>query len=71
MTPLILGPLPYEFRRYLERPSCPRCGDSLLAAEVSELVDRGHIRHSWLCDSCGYDFVTTVQLSAIAVCDTE
>ena len=64
MTPLVLGPLPFEVRRYPERPNCPRCGDSLLAAEASELVAHGRIRHAWLCDSCGHGFATIVQLSA-------
>jgi hypothetical protein len=63
MTIQALGPLPFEFRRYLERPSCPCCGDTLLAAEASALVARGHVRHSWSCDNCGHDFVTAVQLS--------
>ena len=63
MTPQILGPSAFEFRRYLQRPACPRCGDTLLAAEASELVARGHIRNSWSCDSCGHDFVTAVRLS--------
>jgi len=63
MTPQILGPGAREFRRYLERPACPRCGDMLLAAEASTLVARGLIRNSWSCDSCGHDFVTAIRLS--------
>ena len=63
MTPQILGHGTREFRRYLERPICPRCGDPLLAAEASALVARGLIRNSWSCDSCGHDFVTAVRLS--------
>jgi transcription elongation factor Elf1 len=67
MTPqTILGRLPYEFRRYLERPSCPRCGDALLAAESSVLVAHGHIRHAWCCDGCGYAFETAIRLSPAA-----
>ena len=66
MTIQALGPLPFEFRRYLERPSCPRCGDTLLAAEASALIADGHVRHSWSCDSCGHDFETAVQVSLLA-----
>jgi hypothetical protein len=53
-------PLAFEFRRYCERPSCPRCGDLLLAAESSEFVARGRVRHFWSCDSCGHAFLTAV-----------
>ena len=63
MTLQTPGPLAYEFRRYLERPSCPRCGDTLVAAESSVLVERGHIRHAWSCDGCGYDFETAIRLA--------
>ncbi|MPZ58528.1 MAG: hypothetical protein GEU91_18950 [Rhizobiales bacterium] len=63
MTPQILGPVAYGFRRYLERPACPCCGDTLLAAEASVLVERSLIRHSWSCDTCGHPFETAVRLS--------
>jgi hypothetical protein len=63
MTPQILDHSAHECRRYLQRPACPRCGDTLMAAAASELVARGHIRNSWSCDSCGHDFVTAVRLS--------
>jgi transcription elongation factor Elf1 len=63
MTPQ-LGPLAFEFRRYLERPSCPRCGDTLLAPESSTLVAHGHIQHTWCCDVCGYDFETAIRLTS-------
>jgi hypothetical protein len=63
MTLQIYGPLAYEFRSYFEWPSCPRCGETLVAPESSQLVRTGHIRHIWSCDDCGYDFETTVQLA--------
>jgi ribosomal protein S27AE len=65
MIPQILGPGTRgtrEFRRHLERPTCPRCGDAVLAAEAATLVARGLVRNSWSCDSCGHDFVTAVRL---------
>jgi hypothetical protein len=67
MTPQTLALSVREFRRNLQRPTCPRCGDTLLAAEASELIARGHIRNSWSCDSCGHDFVTAVRLSPATV----
>ena len=57
------APLAFEFRRYLSNPSCPRCGNHLVAAEASEFVPGGHIRHSWACESCGHDFQTAVTLA--------
>lgn len=56
------APLAFEFRRYLSNPSCPRCGTHLVAAEASEYLREGHIRHSWACKSCGHDFQTAVTL---------
>lgn len=43
-------------------PRCPRCGDRMVAPELSEFVDRGEIRHHWLCDTCGQAFETSVRL---------
>jgi len=45
-------------------PACPVCGDMLLAAVSSVLVERGHIRHLWACETCGYSFPTAVRLQA-------
>ena len=56
------APLAYEFRSYLEWPSCPRCGETLVAPDTSILVGRGHIRHQWSCEDCGYEFETAVRL---------
>ena len=64
VTPEIIGPALNEFRRYLLRPACPCCGDTLMAAAGAELAARGYIRNSWVCDSCGHDFVTAVRLAA-------
>jgi ribosomal protein S27AE len=57
------APLAFEFRRYLSNPSCPRCGNHLVAAEASEYLHGGHIRHSWACGSCGQEFQTSVTLA--------
>jgi transcription elongation factor Elf1 len=59
-----VAPLAFEFRRYLGGPSCPRCGDSLLAAEASEFLSGGRVRHFWSCDSCGQAFHTAVEVAA-------
>lgn len=56
------APLAFEFRRYFSGPSCPRCGNSLVAAEASEFLAEGKVRHFWACDSCGEEFHTAVRL---------
>ncbi len=62
MSLLSQAPLAFEFRRYLSNPSCPRCGNHLVAAEASEFLREGNIRHSWACESCGQEFQTAVTL---------
>jgi transcription elongation factor Elf1 len=42
---------------------CAQCGDSLVGPEWSEHVSEQRVRHFWSCDSCGYQFETTVLLS--------
>jgi len=46
----------------LGRPKCPRCGSVLLVAEQSAFNLKGRIRHSWSCDRCGHEFVTSIRL---------
>jgi ribosomal protein S27AE len=44
----------------LSRPKCPRCGSVLFAAERSAFNPNGRIRHTWSCDACGNEFVTSI-----------
>ena len=46
----------------LSRPKCPRCGSILLVAEQSAFNLKGRIRHTWSCDDCGCEFVTSIRL---------
>ncbi len=46
------------------RPSCPKCHDIMIAATASEHVSRCHVRHLWVCESCGHAFATSVKLPA-------
>jgi uncharacterized protein with PIN domain len=39
---------------------CPACGETVVAAQASEFVDTGEIRHHFTCDDCGEVFSTTV-----------
>ncbi len=59
------APLAFEFRTYLSAPSCPRCGNHVMAAEASEFLPDGHIRHSWACESCGEEFQTSVEIADV------
>jgi transcription elongation factor Elf1 len=45
-------------------PSCPHCGDTMLAPTHSEFLGGGRIRHYWSCDNCGEDMQTSVRLAA-------
>jgi hypothetical protein len=42
--------------------ACIRCNDRLIAPNWSEYVSKHHVRHSWSCDSCGYQFETSDRL---------
>jgi hypothetical protein len=47
---------------YFEQPRCPCCNDILLLPDTAEYVGGGCIRHSWVCESCGHPFQTTVDM---------
>lgn len=46
----------------LQRPACPRCGDTLFAAAATEFLGKGQIRNVWSCDTCEHEFRTAVAL---------
>jgi len=69
MRPLHLASAGHAIHSGFEWPACPRCGEMLLAAVQSVLVERGHIRHAWDCDACGYSFQTAIRLQADAELD--
>jgi len=46
----------------LGRPKCPRCGSVLLIAEESRFSVSGRIDHSWTCDDCSHEFVTSIRI---------
>lgn len=46
----------------LERPKCPRCGDVPLFPHTAEFAGERRIRHSWVCETCGNAFQTTIKL---------
>ncbi len=46
--------------------ACTSCGDTVIAPHWSQFVCRDKVRHLWICESCGKQFDTTVQLSGKA-----
>jgi DNA-directed RNA polymerase subunit RPC12/RpoP len=51
----------------VRRFGCSRCGDKLIAPEMSEFISEEEVRHHWSCARCGHEFETTVLLSYRAV----
>jgi ribosomal protein S27AE len=43
-------------RVHLKLPTCPLCGDTLLAPMMAEHVSERHVRNHWACEACGYTF---------------
>jgi hypothetical protein len=52
------SPRKFAPSRLLNR--CAQCGQALFLPEWSEYLDQRHVRHLWVCDSCGYRFETLV-----------
>jgi ribosomal protein S27AE len=42
--------------RHLRLPTCPLCGDMLLAPMMAEHVSEHLVRNHWACEACGYTF---------------
>jgi hypothetical protein len=61
---LVAVPMSYAHERYLGRPSCPKCGEMMMAPSASEYRDGCGIRHAWVCDACDYGFETLICLDA-------
>ena len=59
-TPLQVAAL---LSRRLGPPACPECNHVVFAAVGSEYVTERHVRHLWVCDACGCEFRTSVELS--------
>jgi hypothetical protein len=60
-------PALFAFARYFSRPLCPNCGTEQMVPENSEFTGLGRVRHAWLCDECGHDFCTDVELGNVSV----
>ena len=63
MTLRVTAPTSYIHERYLGPPSCPKCGELLMAPEGSECLDRNDVRHVWMCDKFDYGFETLIRFN--------
>jgi ribosomal protein L37AE/L43A len=51
---------------------CAQCGAALVAPIWAEHLDERHVRNLWSCDTCGYQFETSVYFpSEVAVGQTQ
>jgi hypothetical protein len=65
MTLQVAVPMSYLHERYFGRPSCPNCGETMMASEhpeFSECLSGDEIRHFWACDRCDNQFDTLGQV---------
>lgn len=69
MTTQIAVPTRYLHERYFGRPSCPRCGELMMAPEYPQFTvcrSGDEIRHFWACDACDHRFNTLVKFEPLA-----
>jgi hypothetical protein len=55
--------------RHVRLPTCPQCGDMLLAPLLAEHVNEHHVRNHWACESCGHTFRNSFQFEGVSVED--
>jgi hypothetical protein len=69
MTLQIAGHTHFLHERYFGRPSCPKCGELMIAPEYPEFTEclsGDEIRHFWACDRCSNRFDTLVKFDSVA-----
>jgi uncharacterized Zn finger protein len=57
---------PFNNNRKSVATECTQCGDRLFLPERSEYVDEHRARYLWQCESCGYNFETTLRFAGEA-----
>jgi DNA-directed RNA polymerase subunit RPC12/RpoP len=68
IAPLRLAqPKPIHSGETHKRPNCPHCGRRVLLAEQSRFDFVGRIDHFWVCDDCGTEFATSIEVTRQAV----
>jgi ribosomal protein S27E len=66
MSQLNATPAVFTFGRYFARQVCPKCRHEQFVPEHSAFVNEGRVCHAWLCEACGHDFCTTVEIGRLA-----
>jgi hypothetical protein len=69
MTIQLDAPMRYFHASYFGRPSCPKCGELMMAPEsleFSECRSGDEIRNFWVCESCDNRFDTLVKFKPAA-----
>lgn len=54
----------YLHERYFGRPSCPKCGQLMMAPESSQCLGGRDIRNTWACDGCDHQFESLIRFNA-------
>ena len=60
-------PMSHVHERYFGRPSCPKCGELMMAPEYPEFTEcrsGAEVRNFWLCDGCDHRFDTLIKFEA-------
>jgi rubredoxin len=58
--PLHVEAAPRDRLSTYDKNSCPQCQSWLLAPTWSEYLHERCVRHTWSCETCGYEFETAV-----------
>jgi uncharacterized protein with PIN domain len=64
MTLQVAAPMRFFHERYFGRPSCPKCGELMIAPEYPEFIEcrsGNEVRNFWRCDGCKHSFDTLVK----------
>lgn len=61
---MLLHELSVARSSHVRLPTCPECGDMLLAPLLAEHVHPGHVRNHWVCEACGHSFRKSFKLEA-------
>lgn len=68
MTLQTAAPMRFFHERYSGRPSCPKCGELMMAPEHQEFAEGRNgdeIRNSWVCDGCDNRFDSVIRFKPI------
>jgi predicted RNA-binding Zn-ribbon protein involved in translation (DUF1610 family) len=59
-------PLRFFHESYCGRASCPKCGEAIMAPEISKYLGQRKVGHIWVCEECDYEFETVIRFDTTA-----